>query len=84
MNAERGPLHRYEVTWANGHVEYIEAHQCLIPQASFLSIRDDVQPRWTFHGEIDGVWRLILTAPEDQIRSVRDVTITERAPGGGS
>jgi hypothetical protein len=35
------------------------------------------QPRgWLFHGEIDGHWELLLSAPAEDIKTVRNVTHT--------
>lgn len=78
---ERGPLVDYEITWTNGHVETIRAHQVMMPGSGHLdmfSSRPPKKQRWTFHGEIDGHWRLILSAPEEDIRTVRDKS-SERA-----
>lgn len=75
---DRGPLHRYEVTWANGHVEYVEAHQALMPAPPSIFGGDDRPPVWAFHGEINGRWRLVLSAPAAVISVVRDITLTER------
>jgi hypothetical protein len=73
---DHGPLLRFEISWANGHVEYIDAHQALMPFDSPLLGGQDTVKRWTFHGEIDGRWQLLLTAPEADIRMVRNVTNT--------
>ena len=73
---ERGPLRRFEVTWENGHVEYVMAHQCLMPMSSIFGEQSE-RLRWKFHGEVDGRWGLVLAAPDEDIRSVRDVTVDE-------
>lgn len=81
MTYEHGPLHTFEVIWKSGHVETIQAHQVLFPSPlpelfGGPGKRDD---RICFHGEIDGRWTLILSAPEDEISTVRNVTATERS-----
>ncbi len=94
MSYDHGPIDTYEIIWASGHVEYIQAHQVLMPPEDlpfhlggglFGRTATEVKaPRraWTFHGEIDGRWRLVLHAPAEDIRSVRNVTHTQdRAEG---
>lgn len=88
MAYEYGPLDTYEIHWASGHVETIQAHQCILPQNALLgglfgSADDEkIAPHWTFHGEVDGRWRLLLTAPADDIRTVRNVSHTNDVPAG--
>lgn len=77
MAFEYGPLREYEVTWTNGHVETIKAHQVLLPQTFLWSdyMRNggaERRQRYTFHGQVDGRWILILDAPAEDIRMVRD------------
>lgn len=79
MSAEydRGPLLTYEVTWATGHVERIEAHQVILPMPPmnlFGSAPATTRGRVTFHGEINGKWQLILDAAEEDIRTIRNVS----------
>jgi hypothetical protein len=93
---DHGPLDTYEIVWTSGHVEYIQAHQVLLPpEDSFpFKLGDGVygstgtttRPRrgWAFHGEIDGHWRLLLSARAEDIRSVRNVTHTRDEVGGAS
>lgn len=95
MSYDHGPIDTYEIIWNSGHIEYVQAHQVLMPQDDaitdmfsglFGSTRANVKPRstWTFHGEIDGHWRLVLHAPAEDIRSVRNVTHTRDEVGGVS
>lgn len=81
---EYGPLDTYEIVWSSGHVEIIEAHQCLMPKSDFFMLAGEKreEPRWTFHGEVEGRWRLLLTAPADDIRSVRNVSHTRDSVDG--
>lgn len=84
---EYGPLDTYEIIWDSGQVEYIKAHQVLMPQSSAMAGlfgEERQKPAWTFHGEVDGRWRLLLTAPADDIRTVRNVSHTHDVaePGG--
>jgi hypothetical protein len=71
---ERGPLLTFEVTWTNGHVERVQGHQCIAPTASLFDPAPAPAPRWTIHGEIDGKWQLILSARDEDIRTVRNLT----------
>lgn len=78
---EYGPLDTYEVIWSSGHIEEIQAHQVLMPPDEMLSglfggVTTKQFRGWTFHGEIDGHWRLLLSAPAEDIKSVRNVTYT--------
>lgn len=83
-----GPLQTYEVTWKSGHVETIQGHQVMMTGGntemdvlgSFggLRTRTDRDPRVTIHGEIDGHWRLVLSALEADIATIRNVTGGER------
>ena len=85
---EYGPLDTYEIVWATGHVEYIQAHQVLMPPndivSAFLPGATATKKRdgWTFHGEIDGRWKLLLFAAAEDIKSVRNVTHTRDEIGG--
>ena len=87
---ERGPLNTYEVIYNSGHVEQVQAHQVIMPfdmPSLFGSPSTTKDQRWTFHGEIDGRWTLLLSVPESDVRSVRNVTHTVDQPkitGGAS
>lgn len=87
MSYDHGPLETYEICWTSGHVERIQAHQVLMPPEEmpfglgggiFGRTQTEVKPRrgWAFHGEFDGRWTLVLSAPAEDIRSVRNVTRT--------
>jgi hypothetical protein len=80
-----GPIQAYEVVWASGHVERIQAHQVTLPPdvPIFGSPVEARGPRRImFHGQIDGKWQLVLSALEEDIRSIRLVTVDEPIPGG--
>lgn len=87
-----GPLQTYEITWRSGHVERIQAHQVTYPQAGMVlgasglgllaEQRGESQIR--FHGQIDGMWRLVLCTDEALIQTVRLVTADEPIPGAAS
>lgn len=89
-----GPLQQFEITWAaTGHVERIGAHQVSWPgngrdlMAGLFNpvgVKPDVVRYVHFHGEIDGKWRLILSAREDDLRTIRNITAGESVPGGGA
>lgn len=71
---DRDPLQRYAIVWKSGYADPIDAHQVTLPSplpdlfGSGASIRDT---RVTFHGEIDGHWRLILDADYASIETLR-------------
>jgi hypothetical protein len=78
----------YEITWMSGHVERVAAHQVTYPQAGMmlgsamgLSVEAGA-PRVRMHAEVNGEWRLVLAAREDDIRTLRLVTDGEPMPGG--
>lgn len=81
-----GPLQQYEITWMSGHVETIPAHQVSYPHRGFAFTEsatlgmesDNGAPRVQLHAEIDGRWQLVLSAREDDIRTMRNVTGGER------
>ena len=92
---ERGPAETYEVIWNSGHVEYLDAHQVLLPpdenffslgRGIFGSTETQTKPSrgWVFHAEIEGRWTLLLAAPAEDIKSVRNVTHTRDSAGGTS
>lgn len=76
-----GPLQRYEITWMSGHVETVPAHQVSYPHrglvvaSSVMSMpAEGGAPRVQLHAEIDGRWLLMLSAREEDIRTMRNVT----------
>ena len=79
-----GPLQTYEITWKTGHVEKIQAHQVSWPgnlerMTSMFGIATKTQrdPRVQFHAELNGRWTLLLSAIEDDIRTIRNVLTEE-------
>ena len=90
-----GPLRTYEIAWKSGHVETVQGHQVLFESHrlgghDFLSslfgtvateTRREPDPRFTIHGMFGDHWRLIITAPEAELHSIRDVTDREPIPG---
>jgi hypothetical protein len=85
---DHGPLETYEIVWNSGHVEQVRCHQVSLPAQGIFAMSGGLtfgpsQPaarRITIHGEISGKWRLILDAPEEDIRSIRLITTPERIP----
>lgn len=89
---DHGPLRTYRITWRSGQAETVQGHQVLFDShrlssmAGFSALfggtaagtRSDLPPRFTIHGSFDGHWRMVMTAPEEDMLSVRDVT--EDAP----
>jgi hypothetical protein len=83
---DHGPLRTYEITWKSGHIETVQGHQVMFgsDRSSFadalwgVQVREQTEPRFTIHGEIDGHWRLVISAPEKDLISVRDVTSREQ------
>lgn len=89
---ENIPPQVYEVTWKTGHVETVIAHQVLhdTQRLSFAMVGEgqvashSEGARIKFHAEIDGQWMLQLSALEEDIRTIRNVTNGERTPGGAA
>ncbi len=81
-----GPLQQYEIHWMSGHVETIPAHQVSYPHRGMVltqsllgGLPEEVGPaRVQLHAEIDGRWQLMLSAREEDIRTMRNVTGGER------
>ncbi len=82
-----GPLQHYQVVWMSGHVETFPAHQVTYPHRGLALFAGSVMggmaseqsaPRVQLHAEIDGVWQLMLSAREEDIRTMRNVTGGER------
>lgn len=73
---ERGPTTPYQVVWANGHTEVVNAHQVSWPGglASFLA-GEKTRPRVQFHAEVDGRWQLVLDAVQDDVQSIRNLAV---------
>jgi hypothetical protein len=81
-----GPLRAYELTWRSGHIETVEGHQVIfdshkIEARDFLAsafggvaTETRTDPRFYVHGSFDGHWRLVLSAPESELHTLRDVT----------
>lgn len=72
---DRGPLNRFEIAWKSGHVETIDAHQVSYQGGGLFT--EAGPERMQFHGEFDGRWMLVLSALTDDLRTVRNVTLTE-------
>lgn len=81
QNDDRGPLTTYEITWMSGHVERVQAHSVMYPNTFSILGGPGGKQRVQFHGEIDGRWRLVLSALDEDIRTIRDCA-TERLGGG--
>jgi hypothetical protein len=85
MSYDHGPLQTWQLIWKNGHVEEVRAHQCLLPISNpFFSDHEHERNRVTFHGEIDGHWKLVLDVDYSEIASIRLVTQPESIPGDAS
>lgn len=82
---DRGPLQTYEIHWVSGHVETVQGHQVSWSGGAMFGHSGPERPtRVMIHGEIDGHFRLVLSALEDDIRTIRNVTAAESIPGGES
>jgi hypothetical protein len=89
---ENIPPQVYEITWHSGHVETVIAHQvshdslrmhvAAIGDGAFAT--DSEGARIKFHAEINGQWTLQLSAHEADIRTIRNITRGEQAPGGAA
>jgi hypothetical protein len=72
---DHGPLQTWQVIWRSGHVEEIRGHQCLLPSPNYFFREEGPREnRLTFHGEIDGHWKLVLDVDYAEILSVRLLT----------
>jgi hypothetical protein len=85
---ERGEPSEYEVVWKSGHVDRFVAHQVSWPHSgSILEGEFSRDGRVHFHAEVEGNWTLILSAQEDDIATIRNVTETQDSSwiesGGG-
>ncbi|MCW2903356.1 MAG: hypothetical protein JWO67_5621 [Streptosporangiaceae bacterium] len=70
-----GPLQTFEITWQNGHVEKVQGHQVSHSGGALFGERGP--RRFAIHGDFDGHWTLVITAPEDDTRIIRNVTAGE-------
>jgi hypothetical protein len=51
VSFDHGPIDTYEVIWNSGHVEYVQAHQVLMPQDGMVAgLFSKPRTAWTFHG----------------------------------
>lgn len=83
MTTDRGPTIEYEVVWKTGHVDRFHAHQVSHTggERFLFSQNTPTQPaRVLFHGEFDGRWQLVLSALEDDIATVRNLSRCEDTP----
>lgn len=78
-----GPLKSYEITWANGHAETVQAHQVTmpLPELSGLMFRSDTATKMhdfiKFHEQIDGRWCLVLAVKPELVHVIRDKATEE-------
>lgn len=79
-DTERAPIRSFEIVWASGHVEVIQAHQVTMPQPNLggmFGTSVKTQDFIRFHGEIGGHWQLILAVKADLIHVIRDKATEE-------
>jgi hypothetical protein len=91
---DHGPLRTYEITWKSGYIETVQGHQVMFGSdklnlgagmfGAATAVREELEPRFTVHGEFDGRWRLVISAPEKDLLAVRDITDREQVPGGSA
>lgn len=67
-----GPLQTFEITWQNGHVEKVQGHQ--VTTTGGGGIFGPGRKRFSIHGEINGHWQLVISALEDDVRIIRNVS----------
>lgn len=65
---------KYELVWRTGQVEYIEATGVLYSAGSSLSGLGDGEAHIQFRLQTPDHWKLVLSAAEDQLKTIRDVT----------
>jgi hypothetical protein len=79
------PPQVYEITWESGHVETVIAHQVSWPNnLAHMMGRSSAPQRIQFHAEVDGQWTLQLSAVEDDLRTIRNITNGESVLPGGA
>ncbi|ASU81531.1 hypothetical protein CDO52_00870 [Nocardiopsis gilva YIM 90087] len=86
LGLDHGELRTYEVVWRTGHVERVQGHQVVFKDdaaAALLGRATAREPRIVIHGQFGPHWRLVLTALEADIATIRDVTDGERIPATG-
>lgn len=78
MTAEHdyGPPRTYEITWRGRPPEMVQGHQVTFDShGSILRPPSDLPPKFHIHGMFpERRWRLIVSAPEADLISIRDVT----------
>lgn len=82
-DSERGPADEFEVTWKNGHVDRFLAHQVTWPRESLALMAanpPETPRRVQFHAEMNGRWTLMLSALEDDILVIRNLTHARDLP----
>lgn len=75
----------YEITWRSGHVEQVIAHrvthESLRSRVAAIGRREFATTaegqRIKFHAEVGGRWTLQLSALEEDIRTIRNITCGE-------
>jgi hypothetical protein len=74
---ERGPVDEFELIYKTGAVQRIRAHQVSYPNnaRNIFGRPDEHGPNLvSFHAEIEGRWRLMLTIDQADLISIRNVT----------
>ena len=80
MSAEHeyGEPVEYQIMWKSGAVETIKAHQVSWPNnlrfSMFGASQGGAARTIQFHGEFNGRWQLVLSANEDDMISVRNLS----------
>lgn len=70
-----GPLRTYEITCSGRAPEMVQGHQVTFDSHGFFREPTGAAPKFHVHGMFPGRrWRLVLSAPEADLISIRDVT----------
>ncbi|ADB73491.1 hypothetical protein [Geodermatophilus obscurus] len=85
MAFERGEPDEYEVIWKTGHIDRFKAHQVSWPNnmnriLSYGNPNADKRSIVQFHGDINGEWKLLLSADEAELLSVKNLTQLKERP----
>jgi hypothetical protein len=83
MKFDYGPLRTFEVVWKSGHVETVQGHRVYFSGGAHELLGREVQApaRFNIYGDFPGGWRLVLSGLEDDVITIRDVTVPELADG---
>lgn len=87
LDFDYGPLRTFEVVWKSGHVETVQGHRVHFSGGESAAIFGSRERpgRFKVYGDFPDGWRLVLMGLEDDVVTIRDVTVPEQvAPVDGA